>query len=105
MGRQALTPELFALVKADQDAAKGEVGALDFDPFCSCQDDEITAVTVEAKPQGPDKAEVTVSFRNFRKPHTTRLSMIKTAGGWRVADIHTKDVPSLTALLKKALRK
>jgi hypothetical protein len=104
-GRQVLTPGLFALVKAEEKAAKGEVGALGADPFCSCQDYEVTAVKATAKLLGPDRAEVTVAFRNFGTPQTTRLSLVKTAGGWRVADVHTAEVPSLVALLRRAIKR
>jgi hypothetical protein len=79
-GRRVLAPGLLALVKVDEKAAKGEVGALGADPFCNCQNYDITAVKVTPKLLGPDKAEVSVAFRNFGEPQTTRLSLVKTPG-------------------------
>lgn len=102
---KVIAPGLRDLIKADEAAAKGEVGALDGDPFCSCQDFEITAVRVTAKVTGPDKADVSVAHRNFGKPRTTRLSMVRTATGWQVADIHSADMPSLVAFLRRALKR
>lgn len=97
-----LAPGLLALLLADEKAAGGEVGSLGADPLCSCQDYDITAVKPTAQLLGPDKAEVSVAFRNFGKPAATRLSLVSTAKGWRIADIHTKDIPSLVALLRQA---
>ncbi len=102
--RQVLAPGLLALVDADRKAAGGEVGALDFDPFCGCQDFDVTAVRVTPEQLGPGKAEISVAFRNFGKPGKTRLSLVKTSNGWRVSDIHTGDVPSLVALLRRPAR-
>ena len=102
---KVVAPGLLALIRADEKAAKGEVGALGADPFCSCQDYEITSVQVASKLAGPDKADVSVAHRNFGKRQTTRLSMARTAAGWQIADIHSADMPSLVAFLRRALKR
>lgn len=60
---------------------------------------------VTSKPAGPDKADVSVAHRNFGKPQTIRLSMARTTAGWQVADIHSADMPSLVAFLRRALKR
>ena len=106
-GRDApkvIAPGLLELIRADEKAAKGEVGALGGDPFCSCQDYDITAVQVASKSAGPDKADVSVAHRNFGKPQTVILTLVATADGWRIADIGNGSAPSVLTLLHKAAK-
>jgi hypothetical protein len=102
---KVIAPGLLGLIRADQVAAKGEAGALDFDPFCACQDYDITAVRITTKRAGPDRAEVGIAHRNFGEPRTIRFSMVRAGAGWQVADIHSPDTPSLVAYLRRALKR
>jgi hypothetical protein len=102
---KVIAPSLLALIRADDAAAKGEVGALGFDPFCACQDYDITAARPTVKATGLDKVEVTIPHRNFGEARTIRLSMVRTTAGWQVADIHHADTPSLVAYLRRALKR
>ena len=56
-------PELLALIREDQRISQGEVGLLDHDPICSCQDSEGLQITaVQVTPTGQDRAKAKVSF-------------------------------------------
>ncbi len=94
---------LTALIRKDQANAKGEVGALDSDPICACQDFErLTALSVKAQPVGPQRATAIVRFTNGTTHTTLTYTLVAGAAGWRVADIGSKDLPSLVELLTKA---
>ena len=98
---RTFSPELLALIRKDQaNTPAGEVGILDGDPICDCQDAEglkLTDVTVAAVGQGKARADVTLKF-----PSETRsmsLDLVAHGGEWRVGDVHTGQTPSLVKLL------
>jgi hypothetical protein len=97
------TPSLARLIDADAKAAakRGDVGALDGDPFIDGQDWQIDSFTIDVKDTGPDKAVGTVSFKNFDKNVTITLDLVKLKQGWRIDDIHMPS-GSLRAVFKKA---
>jgi len=107
LGRQAKTvfsPALLALMRRETALTpKGDVGALDGDPFCDCQDYTITRVTVAVAAQGKDRARADVHFRNFDKPTAVTLDLISVKGSWRVDDLHPADLPSLSKLLTDSI--
>jgi hypothetical protein len=94
---------LTALIRKDQRHAREEVGALDGDPICDCQDFEpLKSLSIVVRPADPKHASATVRFVNgIRSVSLTyRLSAVRS--GWRVADIGSEDMPSLVAYLEKA---
>lgn len=96
---------LTALIRRDQRNARDEVGALDGDPICDCQDFEpLKSLSIAARPIGADGASATVSFTNGPRSVTLRYSLTRTRSGWRVSDIGSPDLPSLAAYLEKANR-
>ena len=105
---RVFAPRLLAAINEDSKLANGEVGYLDGDPVCQCQDTggmhpSITGVTR----QGPGKAIVRVSLRwEGEKPRPpTRFSLVRTKSGWRIADVSSADEPSLVEALEAANRK
>ena len=93
---------LVRLIREDERLAHGEVGVLDSDPFCDCQDDGGMKFTVgEAKAAGAGAArvDVTASGSDLKTPERLTVDLIWTPGGWRVHDIHTPNTPSLRGLL------
>ena len=84
------TPELAALITADDEraAAEGEVPNLDSDPFIDAQDGEIgdIAVTVADAPGG--RMTGRASFTNSGDPKLIELVLVETPAGWRIDDIH-----------------
>ena len=105
LGAQAaevFSPRLLKLIRRDQALAKGEVGALDGDPICNCQDFRLGAmVDVKVAMTRPGEAKATARFRNFGKPQAVRLDLVAVNGAWRVDNIHEDGTPDLVAYLQK----
>jgi hypothetical protein len=100
---QVFTPDLLALMRHDQRrAGPGNVGNLDYDPICVCQDNGGMHLTqLQVTPTSPTEAtaNVTLTFPEPATLHAT-LYLRLTLSGWRIYEISTRDVPSLRALLK-----
>ena len=99
-------PPLLAAIRKDQHDAQGEVGALDGDPICDCQDDggmTVAKLAVSALDAHRAQAEVTLRWESG-ETHQLRLDLVETPAGWRVADIHTAATPSLLEFLKRSAR-
>lgn len=107
-GRQAartFSSALLALIRADEARTPpGDVGALDGDPFCNCQDYRISRVAVTVTPAADGKATANVRFVNFDQTQAVTLDLIWTGKAWRVEDIHADGTPSLAALLRAAAK-
>ena len=110
-----LHSSLIALLRKDTRAlGSGEVGVLDGDPFCSCQDwDGTYDLRIEVGEVKEDTAEALVSFALFKnaKPQDMRSLMITLAqekGAWRVWNVvdrsDAKAVFDLRGELKKEIR-
>ena len=104
---RVFAPRLLAAMNEDTKLAEGEVGYLDGDPVCQCQDTggmhpKVTAVAL----QGRDKATVRVSIGwDGEKARPAKFSLVHTRGGWRIADVSSDDEPSLLEALEAANRK
>ena len=100
-------PRLVAAIAEDSRLAHGEVGYLDGDPLCQCQDASglrarITRVSITSP--GHAKAVVFLNYPD-NTPTRVRLSLIRTKLGWRIADISAGDTPSLIRALEQSNRK
>jgi Protein of unknown function (DUF3828) len=95
-------PALATLILKDQKESekRGEAPSLDSDPFVDAQEWEIDTVDVAVRENGPEKASATVTFKNFGKPTTVVLDLVKSKKGWRIADIRSES-GSLKDLFKK----
>jgi hypothetical protein len=104
-GRHAssvFTPSLVQLIRRDQRQSRGEVGKLDGDPICDCQDpDGLKLTTLQVTAQTPRiaTAAVTLTFPPHEVTHL-RLNLVLLPTGWRIDDIATSDTPSLRKLLQ-----
>ena len=98
--RRYFEPKLaVAMIKdMNMSAKRKEVGTLDGDPFIDAQDWEISNLAIDVKTNG-NKANAIVTFTNLGKPSTISLDLVKTAAGWRIADILAPS-GSLRALFK-----
>jgi len=97
-------PGMVALFREDTRLAKGEVGFVDADPLCQCQDDggmktKIVSVTM-AGPAAANAVADLLFDRNTIVVLTLRLVVVK--GQWRIHDLSTKDEPSYLADFIKA---
>jgi hypothetical protein len=94
-------PAMLALLKHDKVKSKGEVGAMDSDPVCNCQDWGTLKVTsLKVTMSGDSAASADVTFKNLDDVENMRFSLVYLDGGWRIHDISTKDTPSLAAYLR-----
>jgi hypothetical protein len=110
LGVQAPTtfaPHLLALIRHDQATTPlGDAPDLDWDPICACQDDGGMKVgRIEIRAMGPGRKTATATLRYLTDVVTVKLDLVSVHGRWRVADIHTKDAPSLVVFLEDSARR
>jgi len=100
---QVYSPSLYRLVRHNQlRAGPGNVGNLDYDPICVCQDNGgMKLANLQVFKTGPTTATASVTL-TFPEPLTihAKLLLVWTPAGWRVDDVQTQDTPSLRALLR-----
>jgi hypothetical protein len=106
LGRDAssvFTPSLLRLIRSDErHTPRGDVGKLDGDPICDCQDPEglkLTDVQI-IRQQDTATAKVNLQFPSESRLRHIRLRLILLPQGWRIDDIATDDTPSLRKLLQ-----
>ena len=96
---------LLALMRAADRAATAagdDVGALDFNPLCNCQD-ITSSFTIKVLDQNRAKARVLVNMDGGEDAgrQSLTLSLVREAGGWRVDDVAAPpSFRSLRALLR-----
>jgi hypothetical protein len=97
-------PPLAAEIR--RDSSGGEVGYLDGDPLCDCQDSGgMTSRIQSVETQGnAADAHILLDFGTSDQ-RNVELHLVRTKRGWRVSDVATKDEPSLLGALRKANRK
>jgi hypothetical protein len=101
--RRVFSPRLIALIRGDEQAAHGEVGWLDGDPICDCQDpDGIRLVGLEVSSPGSGRAVARAHVRFAdHKAETITLDLVSVRGHWRVDDVETAETPSLAKALRE----
>jgi hypothetical protein len=99
---RVFSPRIVALLRRDEHLTpKGDVGALDGDPICDCQDFDISRVEVKLGQIREGRAVAEVRFLNLKEWQTARLDLVALGGGWRIDNIHTASTPDLAAYLQK----
>lgn len=104
---QVFAPALVAAIGEDRRLSSEEVGYMDADPLCQCQDAAGLRATIsEVRPTGRRQAtaRVRIDFGGSDR-RDLRLKLLRTATGWRIADIATADEPSLLAGLQRFNRR
>lgn len=101
---QVFDPGMVALLREDERLADGEVGAIDADPLCDCQDDGGLQVTIgDVRLTGPSSAKATVALRFSQAAAPTferlEISLAVVGDQWRIHDIGSRATPSLRAYL------
>lgn len=99
-------PKLLAAIKEDARLASGEVGYVDGDPICQCQDPAgLHASVMSVTQKGRENATVRVSIAfTGDKPRPTTYTLVKTPAGWRIADVSSADEPSFLGGIEKSNR-
>ena len=99
-------PKLAAAIEQDARRAKGEVGYLDGDPICQCQDPgglDARVTGVAKTGRGRAEVRVTIGLAGY-DGRPARFSLVQTRNGWRIADVSSPDEPSLLNALEQANR-
>jgi len=92
-------PPLVIALRENERRSSGEVGYLDADPLCQCQDASGLRASIAAvrRPRpGTAEVQVRIAFPGG-DARELRLKLARTPAGWRVADIATADEPSFLA--------
>jgi hypothetical protein len=100
-------PHLLALIRYDQATTPlGYAPDLDWDPLCACQDTGGMKVErIDMADVKPGRKVATVTLLFVTEHVTVRLDLVSRHGHWLVADIHTKDAPSLVGFLEDSARR
>jgi hypothetical protein len=87
--RRYFEPSLAALIIKDMIAAakRDEPPTLDGDAFVDAQEWQIATIDIQMQRAGDDKATGVVSFKNFDKPMTVTLQLVKLKGAWKISEI------------------
>lgn len=98
---------LIALMQENERVTpQGDVGAMDFDPVCACQDYGKLSAGIHVLAATTTTAKVAAVLHDDGVSPGADVSLsydlVKVAGGWRIHDIGTTDVPSLRQWLIKA---
>ena len=100
-------PPLVAAIKEDSRLSRDEVGYMDADPLCQCQDAAGMRPLIEDVRQparGTANAGISLAFGGSDR-RDLELRLIRTRAGWRIADIATADEPSLLDSLRRFNRR
>ena len=95
-----LDPTLVALLRADEQAMHGEVGVIEADPICDCQDFDIRSVQISVEPDGAGRAKATASFKNLGSATKVSFDLATFMGQWRITNIHLANMPDLRKTLE-----
>ncbi|MCD9085156.1 DUF3828 domain-containing protein [Stenotrophomonas sp. SY1] len=99
---QVYAAPLLAAMAANSQAHDGEVGYLDSDPLCDCQDNaqDLRALEFTLTPQGNDQMRATAVLVDADEPLSLDLTLARQGDSWRIADIATARAPSLLRALE-----
>jgi len=101
--RDVFDPDMIALLAADQKVLKGEVGAIDGDWLCDCQDFTSIQATINVTSATPTTAQATADFHDTVDPRPTErdsFDLVKVNGVWRIHDMSTPGQPPLRQTLQ-----
>src|SRR5215213_6931077 len=104
---RVFSPRLIEAVNEDSRLSHGEVGYIDGDPVCQCQDaGGMRATVLGVKLQGANQALATVSLRfdDAARPRPVTFKLVRGRSGWRIADVSSADEPSFLRAVEKANR-
>ena len=96
-------PGMIAAFREDSRLNHDEVGFVDADPICMCQDDGgMTSKIVSVTMKGAN-ADVLVNLMYpGGQPQAVTMHLVPVNGQWRIYDLSTKEEPSYRADLLKA---
>jgi hypothetical protein len=100
--------DTIALLKADAKGNHGEVGAIDGDWLCNCQDFTRIVATVTVQSATPNSATAIADYSDSGEPNSPKqedsFDLVKVNGAWRIHDMTIKGQgPSLRTTLQKEI--
>lgn len=100
---EVYTPALIAAMQANSDAYAGEVGYLDGDLLCDCQDaaQDLRQLSFDIQPVADGQLRASTQLDDPQHPLQLQLTLQRQGGSWRVADIGTARAPSLLQALER----
>ena len=101
-GAAFYAPALLDAFAKDEAMAHGEVGTIDGDPLCGCQEYNLRVKSVAVETSDADLVKARVGLVNLGSANTVTLTLSRTPSGWRIADVGDKDTKSVMALLQDA---
>jgi hypothetical protein len=104
---RVFAPRLVRAIAEDARLSKGEIGYVEADPVCQCQDtDGLHAAVRKVTADGPSRAtaEVVLDFTDST-PRRVKFSLVRTTAGWRIADVSSADEPSFLRGIEASNRK
>lgn len=92
-------PVLARAIQKDMDESErtGEIGKLEADLFCDCQDFDDLSVAIGPVTLADGKAKTSVTFQNGDQV-TLQYTLVWTKAGWRVFDIVSEESGSVREL-------
>ena len=105
--QRVFAPPLVAAIREDQRLSRDEVGFMDADPLCQCQDPAgLKPLIREARMRTARTATVRMRLDfGASDVRELRLDLVRTAAGWRIADLGTPDSPSMLSDLQRFNRR
>ncbi len=100
MAAQIFSPTLLNLIQRDKKVHSGEMGKLDDDPLCGCQDSdglELSGLRIAPLSNGMLRASISLRFASTT--NRLQLFLAKTPAGWRVDDVSSPGIKSLKHFL------
>jgi hypothetical protein len=100
-------PALLAEFRADARLSRGEVGFMDADPLCQCQDAGglHPSILSLSESRATATARISIRFGDSADSRQVTLRLVRLPAGWRIADIAAADEPSLLAAIHAFNRK
>ncbi len=101
--RRVFARPLVEAIEEDRRLSRDEVGYMDADPLCQCQDPAglRPAVGQVRRPApGTATAAVALTFSGSDR-RDIAVKLVRTGAGWRIADIAAADEPSLLDSLRR----
>jgi len=94
---RVFAPALVAAIREEARLSRGEVGFMDADPVCDCQDPTgLHASVGDPVSAGAATVRVPVTLRfGGGEARAMSLKLVRTGAGWRIADLTSPDEPSL----------
>ena len=100
---QVFDPGMIAAFREDAKLADGEVGFVEADPLCQCQDDSgLQPKVVSVTMKGPNAADAVVNLQFPGETRTIALHLVPVNGAWRIYDLSIGETKSYRADLLKA---